>query len=196
MADLHLPTTLTPLFAGLPRRVEVEGATVDEAIDWLEQRWPGARNARHAARDPLPRRRDRGDQRGLGRLGARREQRPEVVDGVGIGGVFVRPVPLDPGEAQSDAAGIARRRLHPVERDLDHELRPDEDRDAPALALARQQLPRLPLEQPAAGSRAPRWRFESRPWRRPWPHSAPRTTRSYVRTGLTFRQALPRRPAA
>jgi sulfur-carrier protein len=44
MADLHLPTTLTPLFADLPRRVEVEGATVDEAIDWLEQRWPGLRD--------------------------------------------------------------------------------------------------------------------------------------------------------
>jgi len=44
MADLHLPTTLTPLFAGLPRRVEVDAATVDEAIDNLEQRWPGLRD--------------------------------------------------------------------------------------------------------------------------------------------------------
>ena len=44
MADLHLPTTLTPLFAGLPRRMDVEAATVDEAIDRLEQKWPGLRD--------------------------------------------------------------------------------------------------------------------------------------------------------
>jgi sulfur-carrier protein len=44
MADLHLPTTLTPLFDGLPRHVEVDGATVSEAIDSLEQRWPGLRD--------------------------------------------------------------------------------------------------------------------------------------------------------
>jgi len=44
VADLHLPTTLTPLFAGLPRRVEVEATTVDEAIERLEQRWPGLRD--------------------------------------------------------------------------------------------------------------------------------------------------------
>jgi molybdopterin converting factor small subunit len=44
MADLHLPTTLTPLFADLPRRVEIDAATVDEAIDSLERRWPGLRD--------------------------------------------------------------------------------------------------------------------------------------------------------
>jgi molybdopterin synthase sulfur carrier subunit len=44
MADLHLPGTLTPLFVGLPRRLEVEAATVDEVIDELEQRWPGLRD--------------------------------------------------------------------------------------------------------------------------------------------------------
>ena len=44
MSDLHLPTTLTPLFPGLPRRVEIEAATVDEAIDRLEQQWPGLRD--------------------------------------------------------------------------------------------------------------------------------------------------------
>ena len=44
MADLHLPTTLTPLFDGLPRRVDVDAATVGEAIDSLEQRWPGLRD--------------------------------------------------------------------------------------------------------------------------------------------------------
>ncbi len=44
MPDVHLPTTLTPLFAGLPRRLEVEAATVGEAIDRLEERWPGLRD--------------------------------------------------------------------------------------------------------------------------------------------------------
>ncbi len=44
MADLHLPTTLTPLFADLPRRLEVDAATVDDAIAQLEERWPGLRD--------------------------------------------------------------------------------------------------------------------------------------------------------
>jgi hypothetical protein len=41
VADLRLPPTLTPLFAGLPRRVEVDAATVAEAIAGLEAKWPG-----------------------------------------------------------------------------------------------------------------------------------------------------------
>ena len=44
MADLHLPTTLLPLFNGLTRRVEVDAATVDEAIGQLDERWPGLRD--------------------------------------------------------------------------------------------------------------------------------------------------------
>jgi len=44
MADLHLPTTLPPLFHGLPRRLEVDAATVDEAIERLDERWPGLRD--------------------------------------------------------------------------------------------------------------------------------------------------------
>jgi len=44
MADLHLPGTLTPLFAGLPRRLDVEAATVDDAISELELQWPGLRD--------------------------------------------------------------------------------------------------------------------------------------------------------
>ena len=44
MADVHLPTTLLPLFDGLPRRLDVEAATVGEAIDWLDDRWPGLRD--------------------------------------------------------------------------------------------------------------------------------------------------------
>jgi len=42
--EVHLPTTLTPLFAGLPRRLDVEAATVAEAIERLEERWPGLRD--------------------------------------------------------------------------------------------------------------------------------------------------------
>jgi molybdopterin synthase sulfur carrier subunit len=44
MADLHLPTTLPPLFNGLPRRLEVDAATVAEAIERLDERWPGLRD--------------------------------------------------------------------------------------------------------------------------------------------------------
>jgi len=44
MADLHLPGTLTPLFTDLPRRLDVDARTVDEAIAHLEQRWPGLRD--------------------------------------------------------------------------------------------------------------------------------------------------------
>jgi molybdopterin converting factor small subunit len=44
MADLHLPSTLTPLFAGLPRRVDIDAATVGEAIDDLDRQWPGLRD--------------------------------------------------------------------------------------------------------------------------------------------------------
>lgn len=44
MADLHLPATLAPLFGDLPRQVEVDAATVDEAIERLDQRWPGLRD--------------------------------------------------------------------------------------------------------------------------------------------------------
>ena len=44
MAELHLPPILPPLFPGLPRELEVEAATVDEAIDQLDERWPGMRD--------------------------------------------------------------------------------------------------------------------------------------------------------
>ena len=88
MAELHLPSTLPSLFAGLPRRLEVDAATVDEALDRLEAHWPGLRDrlcepgppsgrtstststgeradARHGARRAFARRRDRRDQRRL-----------------------------------------------------------------------------------------------------------------------------------
>jgi len=44
VADVRLPGTLTPLFPGLPRRVEADGATVLATIDALEARWPGLRD--------------------------------------------------------------------------------------------------------------------------------------------------------
>ena len=44
MADVRLPGTLTPLFPGLPRKVEVEAPTVLAAIDSLEAQWPGLRD--------------------------------------------------------------------------------------------------------------------------------------------------------
>jgi sulfur-carrier protein len=44
MADVHLPPTLTPLFAGLPRRVEIDAPTVAAALAELDSRWPGLRD--------------------------------------------------------------------------------------------------------------------------------------------------------
>ena len=44
MVDLHLPPTLPPLFPGLPRQLDLEAATVDEAIERLDERWPGLRD--------------------------------------------------------------------------------------------------------------------------------------------------------
>jgi molybdopterin converting factor small subunit len=44
MADVHLPTTLMPLFAGLPRRLDLEAAPVDHAIGRHDAQWPGQRD--------------------------------------------------------------------------------------------------------------------------------------------------------
>jgi sulfur-carrier protein len=41
MCDVHLPSTLKPLFAGLPRHLDIEAATVGDAIAELDRRWPG-----------------------------------------------------------------------------------------------------------------------------------------------------------
>ena len=41
MADVHLPRTLTPLFPDLPRRLDVDAATVDDAIEHLERALAG-----------------------------------------------------------------------------------------------------------------------------------------------------------
>jgi molybdopterin synthase sulfur carrier subunit len=44
MAEVHLPATLPPLFRDLPRRVDVDAVTVDDAIARLDERWPGLRD--------------------------------------------------------------------------------------------------------------------------------------------------------
>ena len=44
MADVHLPSTLAPLFPGLPRQLDVEAATVRDVIEHLEHGWPGIRD--------------------------------------------------------------------------------------------------------------------------------------------------------
>ena len=44
MAEFYLPSTLPPLFRDLPRRVEIDAATVDDAIARLDERWPGLRD--------------------------------------------------------------------------------------------------------------------------------------------------------
>jgi molybdopterin synthase sulfur carrier subunit len=44
MADVHLPPTLPPLFGNLPRRLDVDAATVGDAIDRLDEQWPGLRD--------------------------------------------------------------------------------------------------------------------------------------------------------
>jgi sulfur-carrier protein len=44
VAELRIPSTLPPLFPGLPRRIELDATTVDEALDQLDERWPGLRD--------------------------------------------------------------------------------------------------------------------------------------------------------
>jgi molybdopterin converting factor small subunit len=44
VAELHLPGTLPPLFPSLPRRLELDAADVNDAIEQLNTRWPGLRD--------------------------------------------------------------------------------------------------------------------------------------------------------
>ena len=44
MAEVHLPSTLPPLFPGLTRHLDLDAASVDEAIDRLDEQWPGLRD--------------------------------------------------------------------------------------------------------------------------------------------------------
>ena len=43
MADIRLPATIPPLFRDLPRQLEIDAATVAEAIERMDERWPGRR---------------------------------------------------------------------------------------------------------------------------------------------------------
>jgi molybdopterin synthase sulfur carrier subunit len=44
MAEIYLPSTLPPLFPGLPRRVQIDAVTVDDALSRLDELWPGIRD--------------------------------------------------------------------------------------------------------------------------------------------------------
>jgi sulfur-carrier protein len=44
MPSLRLPSTLPLVFSDLPRELELEAATVEDAIARLEERWPGLRD--------------------------------------------------------------------------------------------------------------------------------------------------------
>jgi hypothetical protein len=41
VAEVHLPKTLAPLFAGLEPTVTADGATVGDVLRALDGRWPG-----------------------------------------------------------------------------------------------------------------------------------------------------------
>jgi molybdopterin synthase sulfur carrier subunit len=43
-ADVYLPSSLTVLFPGAPRKLALEAGTVGEVIDLLDARWPGIRH--------------------------------------------------------------------------------------------------------------------------------------------------------
>lgn len=44
MADVHLPSTLPPLFPGLARHLELDAPDVAALLDELDERWPGLRD--------------------------------------------------------------------------------------------------------------------------------------------------------
>ena len=44
MATVHLPATLPSMYTDLPRTIDVDAATVDEALQRLDDRWPGLRD--------------------------------------------------------------------------------------------------------------------------------------------------------
>jgi molybdopterin converting factor small subunit len=44
MADVRLPPTLPQQFTDLPRRLDLEAGTVLDAVQQLDDRWPGIRD--------------------------------------------------------------------------------------------------------------------------------------------------------
>jgi len=53
MADVHLPITLPRVYPDLPRRLDLDAASVDDAIDQLDHRWPGMRDRLCESRQTL-----------------------------------------------------------------------------------------------------------------------------------------------
>ena len=68
------------------------------------------------------------------------QHRLDGLDRVGVGRGLVVAVPADASEPQRDAARVAARRLHAVERDLDDELGAHVHGDPVAADLAREQF--------------------------------------------------------
>lgn len=44
MAEVHLPPTLPKVYPDLPRQLDLDASSVAEAIDALDERWPGLRD--------------------------------------------------------------------------------------------------------------------------------------------------------
>jgi sulfur-carrier protein len=44
VAEVYLPSTLPPLFPGLPRHLQLDANTVADAIAELDRQWPGMRD--------------------------------------------------------------------------------------------------------------------------------------------------------
>ena len=44
MAEVHLPSTLPPLFPGLTRHLELDAPNVAALLEGLDERWPGLRD--------------------------------------------------------------------------------------------------------------------------------------------------------
>jgi len=44
VAEVYLPSTLPPLFPGLPRHLQLDASTVADAIAELDRQWPGMRD--------------------------------------------------------------------------------------------------------------------------------------------------------
>jgi molybdopterin converting factor small subunit len=53
VAEVHLPGTLPPLFPGLPRQLDIDAPTVADAIDRLDEQWPGFRDRLCESRSKL-----------------------------------------------------------------------------------------------------------------------------------------------
>ena len=138
------------------------------------------------------------------------QQRLEGLDRVGFIRALVEAVLFYPGESRATRPDIwcspARRRsppLRPARSQQDAPIAPTHFQRGEGLGLPFEDFIGQPLEGLAdhhkltsVGSRAPRWMLERKPYRGPWPHSTPSTTRSKVWTGLTFRHDFPLRPAS